>query len=176
MNLRFEKFEEKHIPIYYAWRNDPEVASNDQSGFIRPMGYEEVESWSARMVEGLTFVAYDGEVPLGTCAFMNPDYRNRHAELAIVIGNKDYWSKGYGTEIMKKLLEWGFEGLNLNRLYLHVFSFNKRAIGLYEKMGFKEEGRLRAMIYRDGHYHDLIAWYAHEEYLALKTEKILKKI
>lgn len=158
MNLRYEKFEEKHIEIYYSWRNDPEVAANDQAGFLRPMGFEEVKEWSQRMIDGPTFIAYDGEEPLGTCAFMNLDQRNRHAELAIVIGNKSYWSKGYGTKIMEQLLDWGFEGLNLNRLYLHVFSFNKRAIGLYEKMGFKHEGTLREMIYRDGAYHDLLAY------------------
>lgn len=153
--LRFEKFTEQHIPIYYKWRNDPEVAVFDQSSFLRPMSYEEVASWSEIMVNGLTFLIFDGDVPIGTCAFMGLDQRNRHAELAIVIGNKDYWSKGFGTEIMKHLLNWGFEGLNLNRLYLRVFDFNTRAIGLYEKMGFKLEGISRGMIYRHGRYCDV---------------------
>ena len=156
--LRFEKFSNKHIPLYYSWRNDPEVAQYDQSGFIRPMSFEEVEEWSQRMVEGLTFIAYDGEVPLGTCAFMNLDERNRHAELAIVIGNKDYWGKGFGTEIMKQLLDWGFYGLNLNRLYLHVFSTNNRAIALYEKMGFIKEGEMREMLFQNGEAVNLIAY------------------
>lgn len=155
MTLRFEKFEEKHIPIYYQWRNDVEVAQYDQSGFLRPMAYDEVSSWSERMVSGLTFMVYDDEVAIGTCAFMMPDYRNRHAELAIVIGNKDYWSKGYGTAIMTQLLKWGFDGMNMNRLYLHVFADNTRAIGLYEKMGFVQEGVMREMIFREGRYIDL---------------------
>ena len=150
--LRFEKFEEKHIPLYYQWRNDPEVAKFDQSGFIRPMGYDEVEAWSQRMVEGLSFITFDGDVPLGTAAFMNLDERNRHAELAVVIGNKDYWGKGFGTQIMEQLLDWGFNGLNLNRLYLHVFSSNQRAINLYEKMGFTLEGEMRQMLFQNGDY------------------------
>lgn len=154
--LRFEKITEKHIAIYYQWRNDPEVAQYDQASFLRPMSLEEVEEWSARMVSGLSFMAYDGDVPIGTCAIMNVDQRNRHGELAIVIGNKDYWSKGFGSKMMDQLLDWGFEGLNLNRLYLHVFDFNKRAIGLYEKYGFQLEGRKRAMLYRDGTYQDVL--------------------
>ncbi len=89
---------------------------------------------------------------------MKVDERNRHAELAIVIGEKDYWSKGYGSQMMHTLLEYGFEGLNLERLYLHVFSFNERAIKFYEKFNFKHEGTLRNMLYRDGKYHDLLAY------------------
>lgn len=155
MSLRFEKFTQDHIPLYYQWRNDPEVAIFDQSSFLRPMSFNEVEEWSSIMVEGLTFMVYDGDVAIGTCAFMHHDARNRHAELAIVIGNKDYWSKGFGSKIMKQQLEWGFEGMNLNRLYLHVFDFNERAIGLYEKMGFVHEGTKRQMIYRHGRYCDV---------------------
>lgn len=156
--LRFEKFEEKHIPLYYQWRNDPEVSKYDQPGFIRPMSYEEVATWSERMVEGLSFITFDDDVPLGTAAFMNLDNRNRHAELAIVIGNKDYWSKGYGTQIMEKLIDWGFNGLNLNRLYLHVFSTNTRAINLYEKIGFQLEGEMREMLFQNGEYVSVLVY------------------
>lgn len=155
MSLTFKKFTQEDIPFYYEWRNDPEVAKYDQSGFLRPMSFEEVEAWSQRMVDGLTFTICADNKPIGTCAFMNLDERNRHAELAIVIGDKNYWGQGLGTEVMKQLLEWGFEGLNLNRLYLHVFSFNIRAKALYEKMGFTLEGTKRAMLYRDGDYQSL---------------------
>ena len=106
--LTYKKFTEEHIPTYYEWRNDPEVAKFDQSVFLRPMAFEEVKDWSQIMVDGLTFVVYDDEKPIGTCAFMHLDNRNRHAELAIVIGDKNSWSKGYGTQIMTQLLEWGF--------------------------------------------------------------------
>lgn len=157
-NLRFEKFQEKHIEQYYEWRNDPTIAIYDQVGFLRPMGFEEVKEWSARMVDGMTYIAYDGDIPIATCAFMGLDSKNRHAELAIVIGNKDYWGKGYGTKIMNQLLEWGFNDLNLNKLYLHVFANNPRAIGLYEKLGFVREGTLRNMLYRNGEYVDIYAY------------------
>ena len=158
MSLRFEKFTQDHIAQYYQWRNDPEVAVFDQSSFLRPMSFNEVAEWSTIMVEGLTFMVYDGDVAIGTCAFMNHDPRNRSAELAIVIGNKDYWSKGFGTKIMAQLIDWGFEGMNLNRLFLHVFSFNVRAINLYEKMGFIHEGTKRAALYRMGEYQDVLVY------------------
>lgn len=156
--LKFIKFETEHISYYYNWRNDPSVAKFDQSEFLRPRSLSEIEAWSTRMVEGYTYLVLHNNKPIGTCAIMNPDMRNRHAELSIVIGDPTYWSKGFGTLIMKQLLEWGFEGLNLKRLYLHVFSFNERAIGLYEKMGFTKEGTLRNMVYRDSKYHDVYVY------------------
>lgn len=168
MALTYKKFTEEHIAQYYAWRNDPEVAVFDQSSFLRPMSFTEVEEWSAIMVNGLTFMVFDGETAIGTCAFMNHDSRNNHAELAIVIGNKNYWSKGFGTEIMKQLMDWGFEGMNLNRLYLHVFAFNERAINLYKKMGFVLEGTKREMLYRHGKYQDVhVFGMLKQEYLNL---------
>ena len=156
--LKFEKFTQEHIPIYYKWRNDETLAVYDQSEFLRPRSFEEIETWSQRMIEGYSYIISVDDTYIGTCALMNVNQRNRHAELAIVIGEKDYWSKGYGTQIMTQLLEWGFEGLNLRKLYLHVFSFNSRAIKLYEKMGFKKEGTLKEMLYRNGEYHDVYVY------------------
>lgn len=156
--IQYEKFVEKHIPTYYKWRNDETVAVFDQSEFLRPRSFEEIEEWAQILVNGHTYIASVDGVYIGTIALMKVDERNRHAELAIVIGEKDYWSKGYGSQMMHTLLEYGFEGLNLERLYLHVFSFNERAIKFYEKFNFKHEGTLRNMLYRNGKYHDLLAY------------------
>lgn len=156
--IQYEKFVEKHIPTYYKWRNDETIAVFDQSEFLRPRSFEEIEEWSQILVNGHTYIASVDGVYIGTIALMKVDERNRHAELAIVIGEKDYWSKGYGSQMMHTLLEYGFEGLNLDRLYLHVFSFNERAIKFYEKFNFKHEGTLRNMLYRNGKYHDLLAY------------------
>lgn len=156
--IQYEKFVEQHIPTYYKWRNDETIAVFDQSEFLRPRSFEEIEEWSQILVNGHTYIASVDGVYIGTIALMKVDERNRHAELAIVIGEKDYWSKGYGSQMMHTLLEYGFEGLNLDRLYLHVFSFNERAIKFYEKFNFKHEGTLRNMLYRNGKYHDLLAY------------------
>lgn len=155
MNITYKKFTQEDIPFYYAWRNDPEVAQYDQSGFLRPMSFEEVEEWSQILVNGMTYTVLADDKPIGTVAFMNLDQRNRHAELAIVIGDKNYWGQGLGPQLMKQQLEWGFNGLNLNRLYLHVFAFNERTQKLYKKMGFKHEGTKREMLFRDGKYQDV---------------------
>ena len=79
-----------------------------------------------------------------------------NAELGIVIGDKAYWDKGYGAEVMHTLLRHGFGTLNLHRIYLRVFDNNPRAIKVYLRAGFTEEGRLREDRYHDGRYNDTI--------------------
>ncbi|WZU01130.1 hypothetical protein MGH68_16915 [Erysipelothrix sp. D19-032] len=60
-----------------------EVAQYDQSGFLRPMSFEEVEEWSQILVNGMTYTVLADEKPIGTVAFMNLDQRNRHASLLL---------------------------------------------------------------------------------------------
>jgi RimJ/RimL family protein N-acetyltransferase len=76
--------------------------------------------------------------------------------VGIGIGDPDYWGKGYGTEAMQLILEFGFGQLNLRRISLTVFEYNRRAYQSYCKCGFKEEGRQRQWMQRGGERHDLI--------------------
>jgi RimJ/RimL family protein N-acetyltransferase len=57
---------------------------------------------------------------------------------------------------MQTLLRYGFQQLNLHRIYLRVFSENQRAVHLYEKLGFQQEGRWRQAEFRSGRYHDIL--------------------
>lgn len=71
------------------------------------------------------------------------------AWVGIGIGDPAFRGKGYGTDAMKVILSYGFEELNLHRVNLGVFEFNKRAIRSYEKCGFKYEGLLREFIFKE---------------------------
>jgi RimJ/RimL family protein N-acetyltransferase len=96
----------------------------------------------------------DGDVHIGNCALHKIDRLHRFALFEILIGEKDQWSKGYGTEVTRLLVDYAFRAQNMNRVELSAFDFNKRAIRCYEKAGFVEEGRLRKKFYKDGAYHD----------------------
>ena len=91
------------------------------------------------------FVIVDSEndEAIGSLSLMNVNLMQRKAELGIVIGDKNYWSKGYGSEAILLLLDHAFNVLNMNSIMLLVSSLNKRAIKCYEKCGFKEFGRRR---------------------------------
>jgi len=93
---------------------------------------------------------------IGAISFNVIDWRNRSAGMGIVIGDKSLWGKGYGTDAMRVLMRLGFDKMNLHRLWLHVFDYNRRAIASYEKCGFKREGVLREEHFARGKYHDTI--------------------
>jgi RimJ/RimL family protein N-acetyltransferase len=75
--------------------------------------------------------------------------------LSIAIGDPAHWGRGFGTEAMQLLLTFAFDELNLHRVQLTVFSYNERAIALYEKIGFQREGTFREFLRRDGLRHDM---------------------
>lgn len=78
----------------------------------------------------------------------------RQANFRIGIFNENESGKGLGTWAIKNILEYGFQELKLNRIYLDVFSYNERAIHLYKKMGFSQEGLLRESILDGDEYAD----------------------
>jgi RimJ/RimL family protein N-acetyltransferase len=93
---------------------------------------------------------------IGGTGLFSLDWTSRSAEAGISIYNPDYWGKGYGEESLNLLLSFAFLDLNLNRIGLEVFDFNKRAYKCYVKAGFKEMGRRRERQFIDGKYHDSI--------------------
>ncbi|WP_082676274.1 GNAT family N-acetyltransferase [Shouchella shacheensis] len=98
----------------------------------------------------------EGNKPIGVTSLINIDYGSRNAECIIDIGDKNYWSKGFGQEAFRLLLDFAFHELNLHKVYVRVFSFNERAIKLYQKLGFNEEGELKEQFYRAGAWHNVI--------------------
>ena len=71
-----------------------------------------------------------------------------------MIGEKDFWGRGYGTEALKLVVNYAFNRLNLHKIYAGINSSNKASIRAYQKVGFKVEGRKREERYIDGRYHD----------------------
>ena len=93
---------------------------------------------------------------LGNCGFHAIDHIYPTCEVGIFIGNKDYWNKGYGTEALSLLLDYGFKALNFHNITLRVVSFNERAIKSYEKVGFRFIGKQRETVTKDKKRYDMI--------------------
>ena len=115
------------------------------------------EWWERQRAEGIAVFAIEtlaGEF-IGGCD-LGPRYpRVRSAILGIWIG-KPFWGQGYGTDAVRTLSRFGFQEMNLQRIRLMVREGNPRAKAAYEKVGFKEEGRLRRATFVEGKYEDMI--------------------
>jgi RimJ/RimL family protein N-acetyltransferase len=78
------------------------------------------------------------------------------AEFRVLLGDKTSWNKGYGTEVTELLTFYGFDRLNLNKVWLGVVAENAGAHRAYVRAGFRDEGRLRDELYRNSRYYDAI--------------------
>ncbi|MGQ4832622.1 MAG: GNAT family N-acetyltransferase [Candidatus Asgardarchaeia archaeon] len=108
---------------------------------------------------------------IGVISLNKVNWVSRTSELGIAIWNKAYWGRGYGTEALTLILDYGFNFLNLHKIWLRVFDFNKRAIRAYEKVGFVKEGVLRKHVFKEGRYADLIIMgILRDEFLSKKKE------
>lgn len=129
------------------WDTDLEVAIPLGDEAYTPYTLEKMrdilDDVSKQQSHVFSIVTLDADTLIGRCLLFNIDHVNQKAMLGIVIGEKDYWGKGYGQEAIKLLLDYGFNLLNLNSIMLGTFSFNERALACYRKVGFKEIGRRR---------------------------------
>jgi RimJ/RimL family protein N-acetyltransferase len=82
------------------------------------------------------------------------DLIHSEAWVGIGIGDREFWGKGYGTDMMKLCLQYAFTELNVHRVSLGLHEYNPRALRTYEKAGFRLEGRTRKDLMREGKRYD----------------------
>ena len=167
----------EYIDSFLKWFNDPEITRYLVA--YRPMTRMMEEEWLENLKNREDSILFsivcpheDGsEKLIGNCGLHKIDWKNRVAEAGIVIGEIKYQSKGLGTEAMELLLDYGFKTVNLNRIELHVYDYNTKAIKSYKKVGFIEEGRKRQFMWYNGCYHDAIMMGILAEEWKEKTKK-----
>ncbi|HVM71621.1 MAG TPA: GNAT family protein [Anaerolineales bacterium] len=167
-HIRLRRDERSDIPKFAEWLNDPEVRryllsdlpisqANEEEWFEKMLGLPaEEQPFGIELRMSEPGVENDQWRLIGNCSFMKIDWKARSAEVGLFIGDKSCWNKGYGTEVMRLLLQVGFGTLNLNRIFLRVDEANKGGLRAYEKAGFVHEGRLRQGNYKNGDYSDVL--------------------
>ena len=148
-------------PLFQAWLNDPENLQYLQRS--RPLTLAEERKWleaaPERTEEHLFGIALrEGERLIGGCGLHGTSLPHRRGDLGIVIGEPEAQGKGYGSEAIRLLLDYGFGTLGLHRVGLHVYANNERGIRCYEKCGFRREGVLREARWWAGRWWDILEY------------------
>jgi RimJ/RimL family protein N-acetyltransferase len=157
--VRLRPIEREDLPRFVTWFSDPEVRRH--LAIYLPFSMSEEERWfegyldrAERKQELILAIETAGGTPIGNVGLSGIDWKNRSAELGIVIGDKACWGQGYGTDAIRTLLGLAFGEMNLHRVTLRVDADHARGIRCYEKVGFRREGISRHAVFRAGKYHD----------------------
>lgn len=158
--IELRRHRRRHYPLYARWYGDEEVwrLTSWTGAPMRRSAVERLfESREASEMDDSFAIHRAGEEePIGVISLMNISEANASADLSIIVGDEKDRERGLGTEAIRVILRYGFEQLKLHRVGLSVFEFNTTAISAYEKLGFREEGRMRRALHRDGAFHDAI--------------------
>jgi len=156
------------------WINDQEVIQ--YVSMYLPSSKQNEEEWFDNLQKRkedvvLGIEALDNAF-IGITGLHNINWKDRTASHGVIIGEKDYWGRSYGTDSHMTLLDYAFNTLNLRRIYSSVIAFNKRSLQYHFTCGYQVEGTQRRQVYKKGKYWDLIflgvfkkEWLAaHEKY------------
>lgn len=149
--------EREDAPRLTGYLNDPAVRRTLAT--YRPIGVAQEQAFLEALASNdkdvvLGVVLRNGDVLLGVTGLHRMEFRGRHAEFGLFIGDASYWGKGLGTEATRLMLDYGFGTLNLHRVWLQVFGHHTAAQRVYEKAGFRREGVQREHHFVEGRYTD----------------------
>ena len=141
------------------WVNDPEVRNYLTVSF--PSMLVQEEKWFDNLVKKeneilLAIETLENKNLIGFMGLHKINWIDSNATTGAMIGEKEYWGKGYGTDAKMILLNYAFNRLRLHRISSSVIAFNERSLKYSLKCGYKEEGRVREKFFRNGKYWDEI--------------------
>ena len=169
--------ERSDLPLFVRWLADAEVTRN--LSVAAPLSDAMEEKWFEQGIERQGRDRYhfviclvgDGR-PIGAADLRDINLEDGHAAFGIMIGEKSEWSRGYGTEALYAICDFGFGQLRLERIELDVYAPNTPAQRSYEKAGFRLEGTLRHAHFADGQFLDVLRMaLLREKWLALERPR-----
>lgn len=154
----FRPYETQDAKLIYRWFNDPVTTYYMFTG-QRPMTLEQIENLmtsDTSSPHNVIFIVVDkkSKKAIGLVGLYEINHTARKAEMRIIIGDGNFRGKGYGSEIVQLINYYGFDRLNLNRIYLGFTSENKGGEKAYKNAGYVYEGTLKQDIYRNSQYYD----------------------
>ena len=147
----------------YTWETDPELAELDAAPILATTFSQYLADYANQLRNSLpTSQRFAVDSPdrkhIGNCSYYNISETRGETELGIMIGNRDYWDKGYGSSAVTTLVNHIFHQTSLNRIYLKTLVSNTRAQKCFQKCGFTSYGHLD----KDGFSFVLMEIYRHQ--------------
>lgn len=153
--------ERSDLPLFVRWLGDAEMTRH--LSIHSPISQAMEEKWFDQAVEQqgqnryhFVICLLDDGRPIGAADLRDINLEDGHADFGIMIGEKGEWNRGYGTEALAALCDFGFGQLRLERIALDVYAGNSRAQRSYQKAGFQVEGTLRRAHFSDGQFIDVL--------------------
>jgi len=150
----------EEVKLIHAWANNPDVL---------PFWYGRIKSLAEIKSDyaadyftdddpytGRCFAIEKEKIPIGMICYNRIDQDNRNVELDMMLGEKEYWNRGLGSDALRIFIRYLFSNFNLNRIWLGTYAYNQRALRAYEKVGFKREGILREDGFIQGKFVDTV--------------------
>lgn len=157
--LYLRPLEETDLDRCCRWINDPEIRPFLLNQW--PLDAISEKQWHEGRDRSLppscltvAIVLHDGDRHIGNMGLHKIDWRSRHGETGTLIGEKECWGQGYGSEAKELLLAYAFDTLGLHRVTSVVLATNARSLGCQRKCGYVEEGRLRQHVFTNGQWVD----------------------
>lgn len=161
MSIILSKIRKEDMEYIYKWFSDAKFLKYYDYYPPVPLNKHEVDKMFndyENSNKSRVFAIRKDSIIIGVAGFDDIIEENQVATLFIGLGYESERGKGYGSEAMKLLLEYGFSELDFYRIQLNVLEFNLSAIALYEKFGFKKEGIFREFVLRDGKRYNLLLY------------------
>jgi RimJ/RimL family protein N-acetyltransferase len=140
---------------YTSILGDPEVSVWLDDTAQTPLSAARVEAILLHDAWCLWSIECDGRF-VGVTSLYEPDLRRGVAHISLVLGNKDFWGKGLGTAVVERVVAHAFDTLGLRKVNADYLEPNTGSAVIVQRVGFTEEGRLRADAWRQGRWVDRI--------------------
>lgn len=164
MILQGDRIELRRISIadadatYLSWLNDDDVTRGLET-VVKPYSMEMLQRYVTEIIANENIYMFivvdkDSGKKIGTIKLHNISRKNGTCNIGLMIGDKNFWGKGYGGDMYKTMVDFAFTQLGIRKIWEMVHSDNTASLAIFHKIGFEEEGRLKEQVLSEGNYVD----------------------
>lgn len=151
----------KDLRSCLVWLKDPEVNKYLNQNYD-DLTIEQEQQWFNFIQKSkndfvFAVIVKNNKKYIGNCGLHKINWLEKTCEFGIVLGEKNYWNKGYGSDATRTIIKFATEDLLLSKIILHVYKYNLRAKKVYENCGFKF-----VKILKNEHFYDNKYWDTYE--------------